>query len=87
MSLIKALGKEVIMLNAQFVTDTIMLKDSFVADIESPAKKVIARIIVWVFCFLGLTVTFLLAARIILLAFLFVCALMNYVPHISFLTK
>ena len=74
------------MLNSQFVTDTIMLRDSFVADIESPAKKAIARIIVWVFCFLGLTVTFILAARIILLVFMVACILINYIIPIPFLT-
>jgi len=74
------------MLNAYVITDKIMLKDSFVTDIESPAKKVIARIIVWVFCFLGLTVTFLLATRIILLVFMVACILINYIIPIPFLT-
>jgi len=77
------------MLNGHVITDKIMLRDDWLIDIEKlqPAKKAIARIIVWVFCLLGLTVTFLLAARIILLAFLFVCALVSYVPSIPFLTR
>ena len=75
------------MINTHVTTHRIMLKDSFVTDIESPVKKAIAQIIVWIFCFLGLTVTFLLATRIMLLVFLFICALMNYVPSIPFLTR
>ena len=78
--------KEVIMINTHVMIDKIMLRDTFLTDIETPVKKAIALIIVWVICLLGLTVTFLLAARIILLAFLFFCAMINYVPSIPFLT-
>ena len=75
------------MLNANAIAGRIMLKDTFLTNIESPVKRVIAQIIVWVLCFLGLTVTFFLAARIILMVFLFFCLLMNYVPPVPFLTE
>ena len=74
------------MINAHVITDRIMFKDHFLTDVETPVKQVIAKITVWVFCFLGLTVTFLLAVRIILLLFLVACALANYVPSVFFLT-
>ena len=75
------------MLNAHTITDKLLLKDTFLTDIESTVKRVIAQIIVWVLCFLGLSVIFLLATRIVLLVFLIFCAFMNYVPSVPFLTE
>ena len=73
------------MSNAHVITDRTIVKDSFVTDIENTLKKAIARIILWVLCFLGLTITLLLVSRIILFVFLIVCFLMDYVPSISLL--
>jgi len=74
------------MLSAQTIINKVILKDTFLTDIESLAKRIIARITVYVLCFLGITVFFLLATRIVLLVFLISCTLMNYVPSIPFLT-
>lgn len=74
------------MLNAQTITDKIIIKDIFITDIENLVKRVISQIIMCVLCFLGFSVIFLLATRIVLLMFLFVCMLMNYFPSIPFLT-
>ena len=74
------------MLSAKVMTDKIILRDTFLTDIGRATKRVIAQIILCVLCFLGFSVMLLIATRIMLLVFLFVCVLMDYVPPIPFLT-
>jgi len=73
-------------INKNALAEKIMLRDTFITNIENPVKRAAARLIFWMLCLFGLTVTFLLVTRIALLAVLILCAFFGYVPYIpSFL--